>query len=308
MASNARFNSKELGMALIAVLWITAALSLLAMSLSQMARTDLRVVGVFEQSTEAQAKADGALVVVADQLMGQLATINAEKELQVSVAGDIIPVQVVSSSGFININMAGADLLRDMFIYGAGLHFEQASSLAQNVVSWRTQTTPLQPGAEYDEAYQQAGLAPPRHGSFITTQDIRQVLGVTPAIYAKISPLIVANQMAVNSLVDPNMAPAGVLLVLAAGNKAVVARILSARSQKLNSDNLSMPPVNTAGLNPAYIESVGSSYFRLTAVVTGINGLRWIRCWWVDYSLRSQGTTPWKVTQIESLRSAGFDR
>lgn len=308
MGPNIQSKPKEMGMALIAVLWITAALSLLVMSLSQMARTDLRVVSVFKQSTEAQAKADGALVVAADWLMGQLASINAEKELQVNVAGEIIPVQVVSSSGFININAAGMDLLRDMFVYGAGVPAEQAGRLAQNVVSWRTQQATLQNGQGNDAEYQQAGLAPPRHGPFVTPQDIRQVLGVTPAIYARISPLIVANQMATNSLVDPNAAPAGVLRVLAAGDESVVARILGARAQESNSDNSLVPPLDTSGLNPAYLESIGSSYFRLTAVVKDADGLYWVRRWWVDYSLQSQSITPWKVTQIESLRSVGFDR
>ncbi|MHB8920967.1 MAG: type II secretion system minor pseudopilin [Halothiobacillus sp.] len=295
-------------MALIAVLWITAALSLLAMSLSQMARTDLRVVGVFKQSTEAQARADGALVVVADWLMGQISTLNGTKVMRVDVGGVSVPVQIVPSTGFININMANSDLLRDMFIFGAGLPREQASVLAQNVVSWRT---PLNAQLNVNDdvvQYQQTGLPPPRHAPFITPQDIRQVLGVTPAIYARIAPLIVANQMAVSSLVDPSAAPPGVLQVLAAGDEAVVARILSARAQRTGSDGASMPPVDTSGLNPAYLESVGSTYFRLTAVISGGDGLRWVRNWWVDYSMQSQGMTPWKVTQIESLRSAGFDR
>lgn len=307
MALNARAKLTETGMALIAVLWITAALSLLAMSLSQMARTDLRVVGVFKQSTEAQAKADGALVVVSDWLMGQLSTINSEKNLQVNVAGEIIPVQIVSAAGFININMAGADLLRDMFIYGAGLQSDQAERIAQNIVNWRSQNITDLSGSDAAE-YQQAGLPPPRHGSFVTPQDLRQVLGVTPNIYAKVSHLIVADRLAMNSLVDPNSAPAGVLYVLAAGDESVVARILSARGQVVDGNSSATQILNTTGLNPAYLESIGSSYFRLTAVVTSVDGLRWIRRWWVDYSLQSQSMTPWKVTQIESLRSAGFDR
>ncbi len=286
---------RQRGMALIAVLWITAALSLLAMSLSEMARTDIRVVTVFKQSIEAQSRADGALTVAADWLQGQISTINGIKEIRVDVGGQEVTVQIVPATGFININMAPPELLRDMFVYGAGLAEDQATELAKNVVAWRSP-----PGGQGTD--DTAGGNAPRHDLFVTPQDIRQVTGVTPDIYARIAPLIVANPKAtVSSLVDPNAAPAGVLLVLAGGDQAVVQRILSARADQ----DTQASPVNVSGLNPAYIQTVGSNYFRLAAMVRGTNNLLWKRIWWVDYSMQTHGVTPWSVAQIDPLRSAG---
>lgn len=286
---------RQTGMALIAVLWITAALSLLAMSLSEMASTDVRVITVFKQSIEAQSRADGALTVASDWLQGQISTINGIKEISIDVGGGQVPVEIVPATGFININMAPPELLRDLFVYGAGLTEDQATELAKNVVAWRSRPA----GQGTDDA---AGVNAPRHDLFVTPQDIRQVAGVTPDIYARIAPLIVANPRAtVSSLVDPNTATAGVLRVLAGGDLAVVQRILSARADQ----GAQASPVNVSGLNPAYLQTVGSTYFRLAATVRGTNNLLWKRVWWVDYSMQTHGVTPWHVAQIDPLRSAG---
>jgi general secretion pathway protein K len=286
---------KQNGMALIAVLWITAALSLLAMSLSQMARTDIRVVTVFKQNIQAQALADGALTVAADWLQGQVGRIQGVEQLKVGVGGQEVNVQIVPAAGFININMAPQNLLRDLFIYGAGLSTDRAIELAKNVVAWRSQSVDQQS----DETM---GKNPPRHDVFVTPQDIRQVAGVTPDIYARIAPLIVANPMAtVSSLVDPNAAPAGVLSVLAGGDKSIVQRIIGGRADQ----GAQAPPVNVSGLNPEYLQTVGSSYFRLTARVDDSGNMVWKRTWWVDYSMQRQSVTPWFIAQIEPLRSAG---
>lgn len=282
------------GMALIAVLWITAALSLLAMSLSQMARTDIRVVTVFKQSILAQSLADGALNVAADWLQGQLSSITGMKEIDVNVGQQTVAVHIVPSTGFININMAPPELLRDLFIYGAGLSTDQAEALTKNVIDWRSPPA-MQGKVEAENA--------PRHAPFMTPQDIRQVGGITPDIYARIAPLIVANPQAVmNSLVDPNAAPAGVLLVLAQGKQAVVQKILAERAEQ-GKQNTS---VQTNGLNSAFLQTSGSPYFRLTATVRGTDNILWQRTWWIDYSMQMQSTTPWRVAQVNPLISTGI--
>lgn len=282
-------------MALIAVLWITAALSLLAMSLSQMARTDVRVVTVFKQSIQAQSRADGALTVAADWLQSQLSSISGIREITVNVGGQPIVVQIAPSTGFINVNMASAKLLQDMFVYGAGLPEGRAAVLAKNVIAWRSPPGPQDTsGAEGEDA--------PRHAPFVTPQDLRQVSGITPDIYARIAPLIVANpQAAMNSLVNANAAPAGVLNVLAQGNRATVHQIISARAQLGDSPS----PLPVSGLNPTYLEMSGSNYFRLTALVRDSDNILWKRTWWVDYSMQIQSVTPWRVAQIDPLTSAG---
>lgn len=285
--------SHQKGMALIAVLWITAALSLLAMSLSQMARTDVRVVSVFKQSIQAQSLADGALTVAADWLQGQLSSINSDEKIEVNVGGQRVVVQIIPSTGFININMAPPELLRDLFVYGAGLTADHAAILAKNVIDWRS------PPAVQGSA---SGENAPRYAPFVTPQDIRQVVGITPDIYARIAPLIVANPQAVmSSLVDPNVAPAGVLLVLARGDQAVVQKILADRSAQGKQNT----PVQINGLNPAFLQTSGSPYFRLTATVHGADNILWQRTWWIDYSMQIQSVTPWRVAQIDPLISAG---
>lgn len=296
------FGTKHSGMALIAVLWITAALSLLAMSLSQMARTDVQVVGIVKQSAEAQARADGALTVAVDLLAKNLVQSNGYQQIPVVVGGEKLTVTAVSSVGFINVNAASVGLLRDMFIYGAGLSEANATRLADNIVAWRSPPS-AQVDTEQEAAlYRQAGLSPPRHAPFIMPQDLRQVLGITPDIYARISPLISTSNKIKSSLVDPLVAPPDVLLVLAKGNDGVVRQIIQSRGQK-NAAATIFNPAQYPGLTPQYIGNSGSFIFRLAVPVPKGNGYFWQRTWWVDFSATSIGGAPWGVTLKEPLRA-----
>lgn len=296
-------SSLQRGMALIAVLWITAALSLLAMSLSQMARTDVRVVSVFKQSTEAQARADGALIVATAWLAKNLANVPGYQEIPVVVAGEKFTVEAISSVGFININAASPELIRDMLIYGAGLDDAAANRLASNIVQWRDPPTPQLNLAQEAEIYRQAGMSPPRHAPFIVPQDLRQVLGMTPDIYARIAPLISTSTIIKSNLVDPSVAPPSVLRVLAKGNEQVVQQIIQARRQNHAIAPI-FDPAQYPGLTPQFIGRAGGFIFRLTVFVPAGDGRFWRRVWWVNFSATPLGGAPWVVTLKEPLRAA----
>lgn len=297
------------GMALIAVLWITAALSLLAMSLSQMARTDIQVVAVVKQSTQAQARGDGALTVACDWLAKNLVKSKGYQRIPVVVGGERLVVTAVSSVGFINVNAASAGLLRDMFIFGAGLSDADATRIASNIIAWRSPPS-AQANTDQEAAlYRKAGLSPPRHAPFRVSQDMRQVLGITPDIYARIAPLISTSNKIKSSRVNPLVAPPGVLLVLAKGNKGVVRQIIQSRSQgnepgvRGNAVGVIFNPAQFPGLTPQYIGLSGGFIFRLTATVPKGNGHSWQRTWWVDFSGQSISGAPWAVTSKEPLRA-----
>lgn len=303
--NNAQALKKQLahrGMALIAVLWITAALGLLAMSLSQMARTDVRVVNVFKQTTQAQAVADGALNVASDWLVLNLAKVSGNQELPVMIADQKINVYAVSNAGFININVASPALIHDLFVYGAGLDDAQASVLANNIMQWRNPPTPETNLSNEAKIYQQAGLPPPRHALFVVPEDVRQVLGVTPDIYARIAPLIDTSTKIKSSLVDPAIATSGVLLVLAKGNQQVVQQIMQARREPGALAPI-FNPSQYPGLTPQFIGRAGSFIFRLTALVPRDLQRFWARTWWVDFSVTPLGGAPWQVTQTEPVRA-----
>jgi general secretion pathway protein K len=296
-----RNNPHQLGMALIAVLWITAALSLLAMSLSQMARTDVRVVSVFKQGVAAQALADGALNVACAWLAQNLATVSGYKTIPALVGGESLNVKAVSSVGFININAASPEFIRDMLIYGAGLNGVEADRLAANIVQWRSLPTPLTNLAEEARLYRQAGLSPPRHAPFIMPQDLRQVLGVTPDIYAKIAPLIDTSAQIKYGFVDPSIAPFLVLRVLAKGNDQVAQQVIQTRGQQPLAPIFS--PAQYPGLTPQFIGRAGGFIFHLRVLVPSGDGQFWLRTWWVDFSATPLGGIPWKVTLKEPLRA-----
>lgn len=303
-ASRRHSEAQQRGLALVAVLWITAALALVAMSLSHMTRTEIRVVQVFKQMTEARAEADGALQVAASWLMRHTDKVKGIYRLKVPIAGKEIQVRIVPSTGLIDINHADHALLRALFEFGAGLPRDKADMLAQRVIDWRDSDNNPQPAGAEKAAYVAAGHAPPRNGPFRTPDDLRQVLGVTPDIYAKVSRLIVAHDTIYQSAVDPAAAPAGVLLVLADGKKDVVARMLQERQQESQQKS---QHIDYTGLNPKFVSRSGGYAFKLEALVATGDGHVWRRACWVDLSLQHRGVTPWYIWQTEPLRSATLD-
>lgn len=302
--SNRRHGLRQRGMALVAVLWITAALALVAMSLSHMTRTEIRVVQVFKQMTQARAEADGALQVASSWLMRHTDKVKGIYRLTVPIAGTKVLVRIVPVTGLIDINHADRGLLRNLFEFGAGLPHDKADVLAQRVIDWRDEDDKPQPAGAEKAAYLAAGHAPPRNGPFRTPDDLRQVLGVTPDIYARVSDLIVAHNTIYQSTVDPAAAPRGVLRVLSGGKQDVVARMLQERQQESQQKSRH---VDYTGLNPKYVSQSGGYAYKLEAMVASGAGHVWRRACWVDLSLQHRGVTPWYIWQIEPLRSATLD-
>jgi len=277
------------------VLWITAALAILVMSLSETTRTDTQVVQLYKERVTARTVADGAIEVGGRWLVFNGAQAQRPQTLSVSVGEHEVEVDVTPETGLIDLNHAGPALLQQMFVVSAGLSAREAGQLAERIVVWRDK------GEVTEEAAWPAGADnPPRRGPFYTVQDLRQIPGVTPEIYDSVSRLLIAHWSAHRSVVNPLAASTDVLLVLSGGDQGAVERLTADRADEERE-------MDTSILNGEFIGRQGTSAFRLDARVRFPSGREYRRTAWINLSPRSRGATPWHVWQVEPLRSMPSD-
>ena len=234
------------GMALIAVLWIVAALAILATGMTQSVRQQVRVTALTLDAVAAQAVGDGAIALAlqAPQTMPQRPQ-QAVTET-VTYGGADIAVEVMPLDGLISLNGASVPLLTALLQVAGGLPAPQAEALAQQLDDWRAGR-----GGEL-------GTPVPRH--FEAPEDLLLVPGVDYTLYARLRPLVTTDQRG-GDRVNPLAAPPAVLAVLARGDVALAERIAAQRAA-------SAVGVDTTGLDATLAGTSGSTYFyRLVAKV-----------------------------------------
>jgi general secretion pathway protein K len=135
-----------------------------------------------------------------------------------------IEVSLVDENGKIDLNQADMALLASLFQKVGGLDQEQASQLAAAVLDWRDPDVLTQPegGAEdgdYAAAERHYGA---KDAPFESVAELEQVLGMTPAVFAKIAPDLTV--FSGRTRPDPAFASAGVLQAMGIDPESVIGR------------------------------------------------------------------------------------
>jgi general secretion pathway protein K len=168
------------GIALIAVLWLVALLTLLATSAVALSTSHRRAVQRLTQAVELDARTDSAIRVILLRIMAPPTPnqrVPAGVTQRVEVADGGVDVTVERDLGRIDLNTASSALVFAFFA-GNGVPEEQAHTLADRIEDWKdTDDTPHERGAERRE-YAAAGWRyVPRNGAFESVEELRQVLG-----------------------------------------------------------------------------------------------------------------------------------
>ncbi|MDO5289159.1 MAG: type II secretion system protein GspK [Pseudomonadota bacterium] len=199
--------SRPRGMALIAVLWIVAALSLMAVGLSGTVRGQITAAAQQRDAISGQAIGEAAMHLALQSLMAQPQRPNTVESTTVQYQGIGVRVELAPLTGLIGINTAGADLLTALLASAGGLPAGQAQALAQRIVQWRDSP----PGTDPTRTDAQAATRP---AQFEAPEDLLLVPGVDYALYTRLAPLISADLPASGGI-NPAVAPAGVQAALA---------------------------------------------------------------------------------------------
>lgn len=219
----------ERGMALIAVLWVVAALSVVASGMLALTRGHSKALASYQNQVLADARGDAAINLATRHLLEEREGTQRYQRLSYEIDGYGVEVEVVPASGLISLNGAPEGLLSDLFIHAGGVSAEKAHVLAQRVIDWRDPDGVAMPDGAENDAYREAGSAySARNGRFQVAEDLLQVLGVDLDLYVRIAGLVTVESP--HALVDPAAAPEEVLRVLAGGDGASAKNLVEKRS------------------------------------------------------------------------------
>jgi general secretion pathway protein K len=235
------------GVALITAIWLVVAIAIVAAQFSVDAH-ERRALGINAAERGRQrALAGGALKLVEAKLDYALRTIPTGRGntsmLQSSdpwlgvdslysgtydVDSQPVMVKATDLGTKLNINDLNEDELKTFFGFVLN-DYVTADGLAQSIMDWTdVDDIARLHGAEKDDYIKAGMLALPANGPFRSIEDLQYVMGMTPDIYAKVSPYLTTLGA---GLVNLNSAPTPVLKVLPGMTDQMLSTILSLRSQ-----------------------------------------------------------------------------
>lgn len=277
---------RQSGLALVAVLWMVAALSMLALGLAAVAKTEVRSAQGIRDRALTKALGDAGIQLAMLELRSVPENADGHRQFQYFLGGQEIAVSVVPASGLIDLNQASEELLAGLFAGTGEQEPDLAAELARRVVAWRT------PGLLVEaEDYAAAGVAfRPRGGPFEYPEDLLQVLGVGYPLYTRVRPLITVRGGGAG--VAARAAPEDVLTLLVGGDRDLAVGIADRRAQD--------PATDFTGLDARFLGAGGSSVYRVEASVH-LGGRTWRRVRWVDLGSGATVGLPWRSFRIEPV-------
>lgn len=282
---------KAHGMALIAVLWIVAALSLMVIGVTGTVRQQVQAAGSQRDQIGGRALGEAAVALTVQQLQVEPQRPTGLVDVPVSYGGVEMAVQVAPLNGLISLNGAPPALLAALLQVAGGLPAAQAQELAASLVQWR-------------DGYPEVALtadagARGRTRRFEAPEDLLLVPGFGYDLYTRIAPLVSADLRG-TARVNPAAAPPGVLAVLAQGNSQGVAQYLGQRAG-------GQPGGDASVFNGAFVDTAGTDLYRLSVSVPLDAGKILLLVQDVALSAGASRTAPWRIlrTQGQIMPAAG---
>jgi general secretion pathway protein K len=220
----ARMQRGQHGIALILVLWLTIMLTVIASGFAFSMRNEALSARNALSLARARAVANGAIERMAFEL--------SRPRYPTAWASDGEPrkwreddVEVVATavdeSAKIDINAAPDTLLKGLLEQLAGTDSQTTAKIVDAILDWRDPDDITRPNGAEEAAYRQAGLQQkPANAPFETVSELARVMGVTPAVYARIADSLTVHsrQPGINALTAsrdvllalPNATPATV--------------------------------------------------------------------------------------------------
>jgi general secretion pathway protein K len=203
------------GFALITVLWAMLILAAIATSTLATGRTESRLSATHRGIAQLDAVADAAINLT---ILHLLASETEERPpvdaspFTIDFAGYRIAMTAQDESGKIDLNMADADLLRQLLI-AAGVDNRNAQPLLDKILDWRENGLGKRLNGAKAPEYQSAGLLyGPRNAPFQSVEELQLVMGMTPALYQRLAPSLTIYSQ--TPWVDPAFAPPDVMAAL----------------------------------------------------------------------------------------------
>ncbi len=236
MRTKPNLRRDESGLALVSVLWALSILSLIAAAMMSSSTLSYRMERNDWQRLQtqmlAQSAIERAILGIADTRVEKRWRIDGVPE-DFSIGDAHVRVRVQDEFGKIDLNAAAGDLLKGL-LNSAGLPDAEAKTLADHIVDWRT------PSDERDSKERNpAGSSAasygyqPRYGPFQSVDELKLVMGMTPALFARIEPAITIYSKKAD--IDQRVAPKEALLALPDMDEQKADEIIADRSNPAGS-------------------------------------------------------------------------
>ena len=178
---------KRRGSALLAVMWMSAALAAIAFSLSSTVRGEGERASTELDSVRAYFLATGAIERTTLDVLWSINSSAEQKPLPQFTTGvdysfstGTVHVEILPEAGKLAVNAATPEEL-DRLMLALGADPSQAATIAEGIVAWRTPAAGGQP-AEQAVSVQGPSFQP-AHTSFEEIEELLLVRGVTPDLF-----------------------------------------------------------------------------------------------------------------------------
>jgi general secretion pathway protein K len=236
----------ERGIALGLVLWILALISVLVITFTGEARTELRIARNQYETARARALADAGVSFAIMALLDPSPEARwraAGEEHEITYADGSIRVSAQDEAGKISLNDAPDEMFAGLF-RTLGESAAESAGLGAAIVQWRESRRSEWASAG---AFGAAGAGNARAPEpFLAIEELRLVPGVTRAFYERVSPYL--SVYADSAQVDPLTAPVEVLRSLPGVSAQQVDAYIADRAQPVAVGSAVLPPVR--GLSP----------------------------------------------------------
>ena len=239
-----RLPSAEAGIALIAVLWLTVLLTVIASGFAFSMRSEAVAARNALSFAQARAAADGAIERTAFELQRPRNLPDVWLPDGASHAwqdGDAaISAVAVDESAKIDLNVGNQLLLKGLLQNVGGLDTESAQRLVDAIGDWKDADDLRRPNGAEDADYRAAGLKyGPANGPFESVGELNRVLGMTPGLFAKIADSLTVHSRLAG--INPATASREVLLSLPNATPEAIDAYLAQRKDAL-ANKLPVPP------------------------------------------------------------------
>ena len=237
-------SSHERGIALVAVLWLTVLITVIASSFAYSMRGEALAARNAMSLAQTRAVADGAVERMAFELSRprNLSDVwRADGQPHVWHEGDIaVTATAFDETARIDLNVAADPLLKGLLQNVGGLDAETAQQVLEAILDWRDADELRRPNGAEAADYRAAGLKQvPANAPFESVGELRRVLGITAPLMAKLAAGLTtySRQRGIN----PATASRDVLLAVPGVTPEQVDTFIAARSEAL-ANRLPVPP------------------------------------------------------------------
>ncbi len=257
--------SAQRGIALIAVLWGIAILSIIAAAFLAETRSQGRIAGNLLENAKAQALADAGVyraiagILSIDPAMAW----RSDGTAYPLVLGEgSVLITVVDEGGKVDINRAQDRLFNGLFTV-LGIPEDESAALIDAIRDFADRDDNRRPAGAEDSDYIDAGLEwGAKDAPFESVEELQQVLGFSRPIYDRLAPFLTVYSG--RAQVNPVVAPREVLLAMPGLGEEQVDALLARRNAE---DEVRVRSVGTAFTVRADARTAGGGRFVREAVV-----------------------------------------